>query len=101
MERNENPLIADLYRTAVRCSTLETYNKVRSLYWQAGVNVWPWHKGFKHPSDDEHNCPWYGFEYQGFMKHIHTVGECHRLTVNQLEELVNSKEYSQWVRKVD
>jgi len=54
---------------AVKCDNHADYLLVKVFFHRAGAPVWPWHKGYKDPDSDIHECPYYGWEDAGFMKH--------------------------------
>jgi hypothetical protein len=81
----------DLFETCVRCETFEEYQEVYRLYLEAGCNIWPWHTGFKpyDKNDDELNdCPYYGWEHCGFLKHIRSKGSRKELSIHELKAFV-------------
>lgn len=102
--RRQKDLKNKLFETAVRCETLADYYIVAGLYIKAGCNVWPWHKGFKEPSEDKHEAPFYGWEPEGFMKLRFPVTGDKLLTIPQLFNIVHGgahqshrKEAKKWV----
>jgi len=80
--------IPELRDTAVKCESMADYNIVMSLYFRAGCGRWPWHKGYKDPESDEHECPYYGWEHAGFMKHI-ICAPANVITLKQLMDTVS------------
>ena len=81
-----------LIETCVKCETRQDYDLVFALYRQAGCPIWPLHKGYKEPSEDHHNAPYYGWENQGFMKHIFRYASDSKqvLSIGQLFEIVRA-----------
>lgn len=77
-------MIEELKETAVRCNTFAEYLTARGLYMLAGANIWPWHKGYKQPAPEEPNCPYYGWEQCGFLKHIVYVPDSQVISLKEL-----------------
>ncbi len=81
----------DLFETCVRCETFEEYQEVYRLYLEAGCNIWPWHMGFKpynSEDDEENDCPYYGWDHCGFLKHIRSTGGREIISLQDLKATV-------------
>lgn len=85
--------ISELMGTSVRCDNKADYHIVATLYYRAGCQPWPWHKGYKRPDleEPENDCPYYGWEHAGFMKHIWPPAPESIITLRQLIDIVSKR----------
>ena len=83
---------------SVKCDSVLDYMLVKALFHRAGAPAWPWHKGYKEPDTDIHECPYYGWEPAGFMKHIFKPGSSEVIT---LDSLIRHVMYDKEIEHVD
>jgi len=80
--------IPELFEKVVRCDNYSDYLIVKAMFLKAGAGEWPWHKGYKNPAIDIHECPYYGWEHAGFMKHIFKPSEVQVISLSELISIV-------------
>ncbi|MBH14173.1 MAG: hypothetical protein CMF37_14770 [Leeuwenhoekiella sp.] len=80
--------IPELFEKAVRCESYCDYLIIKAMFLRAGAGEWPWHSGYKNPASDIHECPYYGWEHAGFMKHIFKPSEVQVISLGELISIV-------------